>query len=142
MNKPMQLTEKDLHFLVENAVQAYLTENGMDEGFWGGMKNLAQKGGQAVGNGLNKMGSTIGNQMQNAKQAIGNQMQKVGDAATNVYNNAKQAYQQGSAQQDLQNVNNALKPMVQKGILGQRQYRTILGMLNRAMQAQGGQAMA
>ena len=38
-NKPIQLTEQDLHFLVENAVQVYLTENETDEGFWGGMKN-------------------------------------------------------------------------------------------------------
>ena len=143
MNKPVQLTEQDLHFLVENAVKAYLTESGMvDEGFWGGMKNLAQKGGQAVGKGLTNMGQNIANKMQNAKQAVGNQMQKVGTAATNMYNNAKQAYDQGSAQQDIQNVNKALQPMVQKGILGQRQYRTILGMLNKAMQAQGGQAMA
>ena len=29
--KPIKLTEQDLHFLVENTVQAYLTENGMDE---------------------------------------------------------------------------------------------------------------
>ena len=41
MNKPMQLTEKDLHFLVENAVQAYLTENGMDEGLWNQLKTGA-----------------------------------------------------------------------------------------------------
>ena len=31
--------------------------------------------------------------------------------------------------------------MVQKGILGQKQYSTILGMLNKAIQAQGGQKM-
>ena len=27
--KPIKLTEQDLHFLVENTVQAYLTENGI-----------------------------------------------------------------------------------------------------------------
>ena len=33
--KPIKLTEPDLHFLVENTVQAYLTEKGMDEGWLG-----------------------------------------------------------------------------------------------------------
>ena len=33
MNKPIQLTEQDLHMLVEDAVKTYLTENGMDEGW-------------------------------------------------------------------------------------------------------------
>ena len=42
MNKKLiRLTEQDLHFLVENAVQAYLTENGMDEGLWNQMKTGA-----------------------------------------------------------------------------------------------------
>lgn len=39
--KPIKLTEQDLHFLVENAVQAYLTENGMEEGFWNQLKTGA-----------------------------------------------------------------------------------------------------
>ena len=142
MNKPVQLTEQDLHFLVENAVQAYLTENGIiDEDVVGGMKNLVRKGGQAVGRRFTNMGQNIANKMQDAKKAVGNQMQKVGTAVTDMYDKAKLAYDQGSAQQDIQNVNKALQPMVQKGILGQKQYRTILGMLNKAMQAQGGQSM-
>lgn len=133
-NKPIQLTEQDLHMLVEDAVRNILKEDGMEEGFWGGMKNLAQKGTQAMGNGLANMGKGIANKAQNAYNNA-----KV--TATNAYNNVKTAYQQGSAQQDIQNVNNALRPMVQKGILGQKQYNTILGMLNKAIQAQGGQRM-
>ena len=31
MNKPIQLTEQDLHMLVEDAVRVYLKENGMEE---------------------------------------------------------------------------------------------------------------
>ena len=37
--KPIQLTEQDLHMLVEDAVRVYLKENGMDE-CWGGLKNM------------------------------------------------------------------------------------------------------
>jgi phage-related protein len=131
--------------LVEDSVRTYLKENGMEEGFWGGMKNLAQKGTQAVGNGMANVGRGIANKAQNAynsaKETATNAYNNVASAANNAYNNVKTAYQQGSAQQDIQNVNNALKPMVQKGILGQQQYKTILGMLNRAIQAQGGQRM-
>ena len=32
--KPIKLTEQDLHFLVENTVQAYLTENGWFDDKW------------------------------------------------------------------------------------------------------------
>lgn len=39
-NQPIRLTEQDLHFLVEEAVKGYLVENGMDEGVWGGLKNV------------------------------------------------------------------------------------------------------
>ncbi len=40
-NKPIQLTEQDLHMLVEDSVRTYLKENGMEEGIWGGLKNVA-----------------------------------------------------------------------------------------------------
>ena len=40
-NKPIELTEQDLHMLVEDAVRVYLKENGMEEGIWGGLKNVA-----------------------------------------------------------------------------------------------------
>lgn len=144
-NRPIQLTEQDLHMLIEDAVRNYLINEGIDEGFWGGMKNLAQKGTQAMGNGISNMGKGLASKAQsvynNAKTAATGAYDKMKTATTNAYNNAKTAYQQGSAQQDIQNVNNALQPMVQKGILGQRQYNTILGMLNKAIQAQGGQKM-
>ena len=42
MNKPIQLTEQDIHFLVEDAVKNILRENGMEEGIWGGLKNVWQ----------------------------------------------------------------------------------------------------
>ena len=41
-NKPIQLTEQDLHILVEDAVKTYLTENELGEGVWGGLKNVWQ----------------------------------------------------------------------------------------------------
>lgn len=38
--RQIRLTEQDIHFLVEEAVKEYMIQ----EGFFGGMKNLAQKG--------------------------------------------------------------------------------------------------
>lgn len=144
-NKPIQLTEQDLHFLVEDTVRNILKENGMDEAAWGGLKNVLSKGTQAVGKGLTNVGKGIANKAQTAYNNVTGATNSVYNnaktAATGAYNNMKTAYQQGSAQQDLNNVNNALKPMVDKGILGKKQYNTILGYLNRAIQDQGGQKM-
>ncbi len=117
--KQIVLTEQDLHMLVEDAVRVYLQENGMDEGIWGGVKNVTQQGYNAVRNGLKNFGKQV--------KGYGNQI--------------KTQYQQGSAQQDLKNVNNALIPMVQKGILDQNSYKQILGRLNTAIRKQGGQNM-
>lgn len=65
--KPIRLTEQDLHFLVENAVQSYLTENGMDEGafsaLWGAGKQAMGRMGQNARN----LGQNIRNTAQAGK---------------------------------------------------------------------------
>lgn len=48
--KQIRLTEQDLHMLVEDAVVQILKENGVEEGFWSGMKSLMGGVGQKVGN--------------------------------------------------------------------------------------------
>lgn len=133
-NQPIRLTEQDLHFLVEEAVKGYLVENGMDERGWGGLKNVAQKGATAINRRLQNVG-------RNVKSAATNAYNNVTGATSNAVNQVKTAYRQGSAQQDLNNVNNALRPMVQKGIIDQNSYEDILGILNYAMVNQGGQEM-
>jgi hypothetical protein len=40
MSKTIKLTEQDLRFLVENTVQAYIVNEDVNEGVWGGMKNV------------------------------------------------------------------------------------------------------
>ena len=37
--KQIRLTEQDIHTLVEDAVRSYLVNEGVDEGFWGGVSN-------------------------------------------------------------------------------------------------------
>lgn len=82
--RPIQLTEKDLHVLVENAVRVYLKENGMEEGIWGGLKTAMQGVGQ--GNfylGRNyKLGKQVSSFSKYAQQIVGlaTKMQQIADA--------------------------------------------------------------
>jgi hypothetical protein len=54
MKKPIELTQRDLHALVEESVRTYLKENGEDEGVWGGVKNAAK----GIGNWNFNLGQT------------------------------------------------------------------------------------
>lgn len=117
--KPIRLTEQDLHFLVENAVQAYLTENGMDEGFFGGLGALGSKfgnrmktAGQNMSNAASHKWGQAKNAMGQAANAVGQKMNQAGQAMGQAYNNAKNTYQTGSANQDAQKaIQNAVQAL-------------------------------
>lgn len=117
--KPIRLTEQDLHFLVENAVQAYLTENGMDEGFFGGLGALGSKfgnrmktAGQNMSNAASQKWGQAKNAMGQAANAVGQKMNQAGQAMGQAYNNAKNTYQTGSANQDAQRaIQNAVQAL-------------------------------
>ena len=117
--KPIRLTEQDLHFLVENAVQAYLTENGMDEGFFGGLGALGSKfgnrmktAGQNMSNAARQKWGQAKNAMGQAANAVGQKMNQAGQAMGQAYNNAKNTYQTGSANQDAQKaIQNAVQAL-------------------------------
>lgn len=115
----MVLTEQDLHFVVENAVRAYLIENGMDEGFWGGLSTLgskfgngAKRMGQNMANTVGQAANAVGNKLGQAANAVGDKLGQAGQAMGKAYTNAKNTYQTGSANQDaqkaIQNAVNAL----------------------------------
>ena len=84
--KPIRLTEQDLHFLVENTVQAYLTENGMDEGWLGDKWNQTKTAANTMFQG-NK-GAGLKQKFNNAKQNWNTQGQ------LNGLNNLKQQLEQ------------------------------------------------
>lgn len=154
--KPIRLTEQDLHFLVENAVQTYLTENGMDEGFFGGLGALGSKfgnrmktAGQNMSNAANQKWSQAKNAMGQAANAVGQKMNQAGQAMGQAYNNAKNTYQTGSANQDAQKAIqnavqalNSLKAADQK-LQGMGQYSVIgkqMGLIDNLIKvlSQGG----
>ena len=100
--KPIRLTEQDLHFLVENTVQAYLTENGMDERFLGGLGALGSKfvnhmktAGQNMSNTASQKWGQAKNAMSQAANAVGQKMNQAGQAIGQAYNDAKKKYQTG-----------------------------------------------
>lgn len=89
MDKPIQITEQDLHMLVEDAVRNYLKEERVDE-FFGGLKNM-----------MGAAGNAMSNMYQGAKQAwntgeIQSKIQKLNQMEQQ-YN---QQIQQMSAQRD------------------------------------------
>ena len=84
--KPIKLTEQDLHFLVENTVQAYLTENGMGEGWFGDKWNQTKTAANTMFQG-NK-GAGLKQKFNNAKQNWNTQGQ------LNGLNNLKQQLEQ------------------------------------------------
>ena len=81
------LTEQDLHMLVEDAVNAYLINEGLEEGWWGGVQNAwyGMKGGNfnlktnyRVGN----WASSFNKYAQQAQSAIG-EMQNIATQSNN-----------------------------------------------------------
>ena len=86
-NQQIRLTEEDLHMLVEDAVKSYLMNEGIEEGFWGGVKNAwnGMKGGNFNVGQTYKAGnwaSSFNNYAQQAQNAIA-QMQQIARQSNN-----------------------------------------------------------
>ena len=117
--KAIKLTEQDLHFLVENAVQAYLVNEGIDEGFFGGLGALGSKFGKKAATAGHNMANTASQKFGQAKDAmgraanaVGQKVNQAGQAMGQAYNNAKNTYQTGSANQDAQKaIQNAVQAL-------------------------------
>lgn len=105
-NKPIQLTEQDMQFLVKEALKSYITENDIDEGIWDGMKTLGRSVGKKMADGA-----------ANVKNNFGSNMQAMGKKMGKAYNNAKNTYRTGSitgdAQKYISNATNALNSLLQ-----------------------------
>ena len=103
----VRLTEEQLHFIVENAVQDAL----LQEGFWDMFKGGAQAAGQMLGRGAQNVGNQIGNAARTAGKSISNKANQFKQGAQqfgqNVANQASQAMQ--GVQQFGQNVGNTIK---------------------------------
>lgn len=85
-NKPIQLTEQDLHFLVEDAVKNILRENGMEEGWFGDKWNQTKTAANTMFQG--NQGAGLKQKFNNARKNWNTQGQ------LNGLNNLKQQLEQ------------------------------------------------
>ena len=120
-NKQMKLTEQDLQFIVENAVQIYLNENETDEGIGSGIRNVAR----GIGNGNFHM-------MQNYRSgSYAGSIQKYGQNAIQALTNFKGILNKSGAQQ--------IVPQVEK--INQELQQIISNYQNIAQQASNKQSV-
>ena len=111
MNKPIQLTEQDLHMLVEDAVRAYLTENGMEEGFWSNLGAAFKPLGQTAKSGINQAGQAAANKIGGAYNTVKNAATQAGRAVGNAATQTANAMQQNYRASKIQDMRNKLENM-------------------------------
>lgn len=111
MNKPIQLTEQDLHMLVEDAVRAYLTENGMDEGFWNNLGAAFKPLGQTAKSGISQAGQAAANKIGGAYNTVKNAATQAGRAVGNAATQTANAMQQNYRASKIQDMRNKLEQM-------------------------------
>ena len=125
--RQIQLTEQDIHFLVEEAVKEYMIQ----EGLWDTLKGGAQALGQMAGRGLQKAG---GNAMNAASGAMNRAGQAIGNAYNAAANKVGQAYD--SAKQTGSNVVNTVKAGAANANIQSAKNNAIKALNNFLQQAQ------
>ena len=116
MDKPIQLTEQDLHMLVEDAVKTYLIQEGFFSNMWNGAKNVA--GGawdaaKAVGNTAGAMyyNGAANGQIQKLQQMQQQYQQKIQQIQQQIQQLQQKAQtKQQNAQGNVQNIKNRMNP--------------------------------
>lgn len=115
-NKPIQLTEQDLHFLVEQSVRNYLIQEGFLSNMWNGAKNVA--GGawdaaKAVGNTAGAMyyNGAANGQIQKLQQMQQQYQQKIQQIQQQIQQLQQKAQnKQQNAQGNMQSFRNRMQP--------------------------------
>lgn len=87
MKQKINLTESEFRNLISEQIQEAL----QDEALWGGIKNMFGKGASAAGKAISK-----------GAQSVGNMATQAGEKLSQGYNAAKDAYKEGSMEQDKQ----------------------------------------
>ena len=100
-------------------------DEGQDEMF-GGLRRLAGKAGQAVGNAAQQVG-----------QKVGNTAKQVGQAVGNAYNNVKQEYQQGQAIDKNNQILKQAEKLRQNLLNAQQAYNEFISQNPQAKAVQG-----
>ena len=90
--KQIQLTEQDIHMIVEDAVANILKENGMNEG---GLSALFGAAKNAMGKGINNMANKVANGANNMANKVANGVNNFNQGAQNLGRNMANTYQAG-----------------------------------------------
>ena len=116
-NKPIQLTEQDMQFLVKETLKSYITENNIDEDIWDGTKTIVRSVGKKMADGTANVKTNLGHNMRAMRNKIGKAIQNTKNKMGKAYNYAKNTYQTGSitgdAQKYISNATNALNSLLQ-----------------------------
>ena len=125
--KPIQITEQDVHFLVEEAVKQYMIQ----EGFWDTLKGGAQALTQMGSQGLKKAGA-------NAANAVNGGINNMKNKMTNAYNTAatKVGKAYDNAKQTSSNVVNTVKAGAANANIQAAKNNAIKALNNFLVQAQ------
>ena len=110
-NKPIELTEQDLHMLVEDAVRVYLMENGMEEGFFSNLGAAFRPLGQTAKAGLNQAGQAAANKIGGAYNTVKNAATQASRAVGNAASQTANAMQQNYRASKIQDMRNKLEQM-------------------------------
>lgn len=102
-NKLIQLTESDIHDIVDGAVQAILVQ----EGFWSNMWKATKPIRRDVGSAASNMANKAGNSMRQVGQNVANVARKVGQGASNFGNAMKATGQEMRTQYQSGKLNDA-----------------------------------
>ena len=111
----MQLTEQDLHMLVEDAVRQYMIQEGWFDSLKGGTQAL----GQMAGQGTRKLAGNVANGMSKGINKIGDAYNTMANKVGQMYNSATQTgrnvygtMKAGAANANIQSAkNNAIKAL-------------------------------
>ena len=98
MKQKINLTESEFRNLISEQIQEAL----QDEALWGGIKNMFGKGASAAGKAISKGASAAGKAISKGAQSVGNMANQAGEKLSQGYNAAKDAYKEGSMEQDKQ----------------------------------------
>ena len=108
-NQRIQLTEQDLHMLVEDAVRTYLINEGMDDGFWGNLGAAFKPLGQTAKAGLGQAGQAAANKIGGAYRTVANGVGKAANAVGNAASQTANAMQQNYRASKIQDMRNKLE---------------------------------
>lgn len=128
MKQTVNLTEADLHRIINQCVNEALEDEGLLGNIWSGVKNAfggdasraaagAKRMGNTVGGAFTRAGNAVANGARQAAGAVKQGAQNFGKGVSQRYNAAKAGYEANSKNEKLDEVIKQLQDLQKQGIL-------------------------